>query len=130
MGTLERVYLIGVLLFAVTAVLISCAFLASEEPRQTVGTIKDTFRRSDGTYVQYPVGADRSFRTPANIPISESVVFEITAEGLDEPVRYSTNTVHAEQFKVGQRVLIEYIERGIPFIWKRVYVTNMEAVAK
>lgn len=113
-----------------TALTIGCAFFGSGEPRRAVGTIKDTFQHSGSTYTQYPVGSDRSFRTPTNIPIAESVIFEIVIAGREEPVRYSANTVEARQFSVGQQVTIEYIERGIPFIWKRVYVIKMESVAK
>ncbi len=117
-------------LFSVSALTIGCVFFGSGEPRRVVGTIKDTFQRSGSTYTQYPVGSDRSFRTPTNIPIAESVIFEIAIDGREEPLRYSTNTVDARKFSVGQQVTVEYIERGIPLIWKRVYVTNMEVFPK
>ena len=117
-------------LFGLSALGVGCAFFGSGEPRRAVGSIKDKSQVSASTYTQHPVGTDRGFRTPTNIPIAESVVFEIVIEGREEPVRYSTNTVDARQFTVGQNVTIEYVERGIPLIWKRVIVTNMKAIAK
>lgn len=118
--------LILAICFCLAGLAIGCAFFGSGEPRLSVGTIKDKFDRAASTYTQYPVGADRGFRTPNSISIAESVVFEIVIEGREEPVRYSTNTVDAQRFTVGQKVTIEYVERGIPLIWKRVYVTNMQ----
>jgi hypothetical protein len=32
----------------------------------------------------------------------------------------------AREFEVGQRVVIGYVERGIPFVWKRIYVADMK----
>jgi hypothetical protein len=52
-------------------------------------------------------------------------VFEIRVEGLAGEVRYPLNTVAANQYGVGQKVQIEYVERAIPLIWGRIYVTDM-----
>ena len=46
----------------------------------------------------------------------------------DRPVEaiFSLNTTAAESFETGQRVSIDFEERGIPLVWKRVYVVEMK----
>ena len=60
------------------------------------------------------------------IPIAECYVFGIRVEGRSAEARIARNTVEAQAFNVGQRVQIEYVEGGLPPIWKRVYLTDMK----
>ena len=95
--------------------------------RVLLGTIaKKTFKPA-GTYWQYPVGVSRGLRTATPIPIAEAYVFEVTLDGFAGPVFYSLNTVASQAFDVGTTVQIRYQERGIPFIWKRVYILDMSS---
>jgi hypothetical protein len=87
---------------------------------------KKTFKPA-GTYWQYPVGADRSLRTATEIPIAEAYVFEIAADGLQEPLFFSLNIVASKDFEVGQKVRIVYRRRGLPFIWSRIFVEKIVA---
>ena len=40
-------------------------------------------------------------------------------------VGYALNTIAAQEYEVGQKVNIQYQERGLPLLWKRVYVAQM-----
>jgi hypothetical protein len=115
------------ILFAVFAVGIWAIFLRPAPLKMARGTItKKTFKPA-GTSWQYPAGLNRGFRTVTPIPIAEAYVFEVRVDGFEGPIFYSLNTVASQAFDVGRRVHIRYQERGIPFIWKRVYVLDMSA---
>ena len=98
-------------------------------PRQTIsGAItRKTFKPSS-TYWQYPTGNRAGFWTPAQIPIAEGYVFVIEVKGQPADAFYFLNTTAAKAFEVGQRVEIDFEERGIPPIWHRVYVMDMRPV--
>ena len=53
-------------------------------------------------------------------------MFEIQVDGRAGEARAALNTIESRVFNVGQRVRIEYVERGLPPIWKRVYVSGTE----
>jgi hypothetical protein len=96
------------------------------QSREAVITSR-TFKSGE-TYTQIPIGTDRGFRSPTNIPIAESYTFELKLDGVAEPVRASFNSVKSRQFEVGQRVRVEYTYRGIPPFWRRIVVTDMQPV--
>ena len=66
-----------------------------------------------------------AFFAPAHIPIAECYVFTVQVDALAADVAVALNTVAAEEFNAGQRVNIEYQERSLPGIWRRVYVLRM-----
>jgi hypothetical protein len=111
--------------FAVFAGGIWVVFLRPVPTKTATGTITNKSFKPAGTYWQYPAGLNRGFRTATLIPIAEAYVFEIKAEGFEDPIFYSLNTVASQAFDVGKRVRVSYMERGIPFIWRRLYVIDM-----
>jgi hypothetical protein len=113
--------------FGLISVLIWFVFLRPVPKRSTVGVIRNKQFKPAGEYSQQPAGDRSGFRLPTRIPIAECYVFEIQVEGWPAAAHTSLNTVAAREFEVGQKVNIEYQERGIPFLWKRVYVINMGA---
>jgi len=111
--------------FAIVFIAIWLVFLRPVPVQKAAGTIKYKILKPAGEYVQYPVGINRSFRLPNKIPIAESYIFGIQIDGSDEVVGYALNTIAGKEFEVGNRIQIEYQERKIPLLWKRVYVLDM-----
>ena len=111
--------------FAATALLLWLVFLRPASASTAIGTIRSKTYRPAGTYTQFQPGVDRGFRTPTEIPIAESYVFEIAIDGRSDPLRYSLNTTASERFSVGQRVWVEYEERSLLPFWRRVFVLEM-----
>jgi hypothetical protein len=103
-------------------------FLRPVPQKTAVGVITEKTYKPAGTYWQQPTGVGRSFWTPTRIPIAECFVFTVRLDGLPVEARVALNTVAARDFEIGQTVSIEYVERGLPLIWKRVYVRDMKHV--
>ena len=93
------------------------------ELRAAEGVVIGKTVKPASVYRQYP---DRKEWGPAEIPIAESVVFEIRMPGVSDPVRYSLNKVVAEHFEVGQKVRIEYVKRAIVPFHTRIYMRDMK----
>jgi hypothetical protein len=122
-----KILFCAAVLFAILSGVSWYLFLRPASAQTTFGVIaKKTFKPA-GVYWQHPVGAERSLRTAAEIPIAEAYVFEIVADGLQGRLFFSLNTVASKQFEVGQKVRIFYRRRGLPFIWDRVFVEKMMA---
>jgi len=113
------------LFFAIVAAGIWCVFLRRTPTHSATGRVTGKSFKPAGEYWQPPSGERSGFWTPTRIPIAECYVFEIQLDDRPMKVVYSVNTVAAREFDVGQRVVIEYVERGIPFVWKRIYVSTM-----
>jgi hypothetical protein len=111
--------------FALAFIVIWFVFLRPVELRTAQGTITNKIFKPAGQYVQYPVGMRSAFFAPARIPIAECYVFTIRVEDLAADVGVSLNTLATEEFNVGQPVMIQYQERSLPGIWRRVYVLQM-----
>jgi hypothetical protein len=124
---MPKSYLALAVTFVIACVVIYFAFVRPSEgaERTAAGEIRSKVTRSGGTYTQYQPGIDRGFRTPTQIPVAEADVFEIALDGSNEIVRYAVNTTSGAQFSVGQRVRVKLIERGLPLVWKRIYVVDM-----
>ncbi|MGI8742123.1 MAG: hypothetical protein ACR2NN_06060 [Bryobacteraceae bacterium] len=101
-------------------------FVRPVQSRSASGVITQKNFKGASTYSQQPSGLNRGFTTPTDIAIAESYVFEIQLDGIREPVRFWQNTIASRDFKVGQRVRVEYKERGIPLFWKRRNVMDMK----
>jgi hypothetical protein len=114
-------------LFAtVNAVLLSTiAVLPAAETKTAIGIITSKMSKPASTYRSPPGGKDGAFSGTREIPIAQSVVFEIKVEGLSSNVRYSLNTIAAAEYKVGQRVRIEYVKRAVVPLRRRIYVRKM-----
>ena len=116
--------------FAILAFLLFVVLLRMVSAVATAGEgviVKKTFRPAS-VYTQVPVGVGRGMRTSSEIPIAESYVFEIRADGLDENVFCDLNTVASRPFEVGDRVRITYRRRGVPFAAKKYLVLDMQPV--
>ena len=109
-------------------VLLVCRSLAlpAAENKTAVGIITSKTTKPAGVYEQYPAGKRGGFSGPSEIPIAESVVFEIKVDGLGT-VRYAANAVAARQFEIGQKVQVTYVKRAIMPWRKRIYVLEMQA---
>jgi hypothetical protein len=112
--------------FGLAAVAIWFAFLRPVPKEWLTGTITGKAFKLAGTYWQAAVGAQRGFRVANPIPIAECFVFEIAADGMPGPLHYGLNLVASQAFAVGQRVRVEYQTRGLPPLWQRVYVLDMQ----
>jgi hypothetical protein len=115
---------------ALTVSLLAMAFIlfALARPgqsRSATGTIVSKTLKKGGVYMQTPSGVDRGFRTPTPIPIADAFVFEIRVDGEREVVRGSLNTIAGRTFEPGQRVVVEYERRGLPFFGRRLLFTEM-----
>jgi hypothetical protein len=113
--------------FAVLAVLLWFLFVRPVPSQWTSGTIAAKTLKPAGTYWQYPPGIRQGFRTANPIPIAESYVFEIDVPAFPGPAYYALNTVASERYEVGHHVRLEYVERGVPGVWRRVWVLDMKS---
>lgn len=112
-------------LCALLAVVMWSVFLRPAVTRTAEGVITHKVFKPAGQYLQYPTPTSGGFYTPNVIPVSECYLFVIQVNQLSSSVGYSLNTLAAQKFDVGQRVHIEYQERSLPGIWRRIYVTGM-----
>jgi hypothetical protein len=126
----SKVLFMTALIFAFLALGTYVMLLGPAAAQTALGTITGKKFKPAGTYWQYPVGADRSLRTVTEIPIAEAYVFEIAADGLQGPLFFSLNVVASREFEVGQKVRIVYRQRGLPFIWSRIFVEKMVAESR
>ncbi|HXA05582.1 MAG TPA: hypothetical protein VNY30_12120 [Bryobacteraceae bacterium] len=111
---------------SVVALLLWLVFLRPVERKTAPGIITHKILKPAGQYVQYPVGMRAAFFAPSRIPIAECYVFTIQVDDIAADVAVALNTLAAEEYQVGQTVKIQYEERSLPGIWRRVYVTQME----
>jgi len=112
----------------VVALLAFAVFLRPVETKTSTGAITGKLFQPGTTYTQSHASGDRGFQSSTSIPIAESYLFYIRIDGIAAPGRISLNTIASKNFQVGQRVRVEYEERGIPLIWKRLYVNAMEGL--
>ena len=124
---MTNVMIVVASLFVLIAGLIWFAFLRPAPEQTALGVIHSKSYKPAGEYWQQPVGNRDGFWTPTRIPIAECYIFGIQVEGQAGEARIARNTIEAQAFNVGQRVQIEYVERGLPLIWKRIYVTDMKS---
>jgi len=108
------------------AVVIWLAFLRPVPVRSAVGVVRSRALAPAGEYVQYQPGSRSSFHTPTTISMPEHYVLGIQLDGHRTEMRYAANPVEASNFAVGQRVSVEYQERGLPPFWRRSYITDLK----
>lgn len=102
------------------------AFLRPAKTTSTVGTIVSKTHKPAGEHFQYPGGLNRdSFYGPNRIPTAEGYVLVIHVELLAANVGYFANIPEADNYEVGQSVSLRYQVRGIPGLWRRVYVVGL-----
>jgi hypothetical protein len=120
-----NILLIFAAICAVFALLLWFVFLRPVERKTAQGVITHKIFKPAGQYVQYPVGMRSAFFTPSRIPIAECYVFTIQVDDIAADVAVALNTLASEEYTVGQKVKIQYEERSLPGIWRRVYVMQM-----
>jgi hypothetical protein len=64
--------------------------------------------------------------TQVSIPNAECYVFEVKVENLSGSTHVALNVGASSAFAVGHAVRIEYQIRGIPQLWSRAYVLDMQ----
>ena len=110
---------------AVGALVLWLVFLRPVDRKTAQGVITYKIFKPAGQYIQYPVGMRSAFFAPSRIPVAECYVFAVRVDSLAGDVGYALNTVAAQEYEVGQTVKIQYEERSLPPVWRRIYVTNM-----
>ena len=123
---MTKFYSLTAAIFSIAGIIIWFVFLRPANEKIDLGTIRAKTFSPAGTYTHYQSGNERGFRTPTKVPISEAYVFEILLNSQDTPVNYSLNIIASEQFSIGQRVRVKYIERSLGPFWRRIYVLDME----
>lgn len=71
-------------------------------------------------------GINRGFQTSTNIPIAEKYIFSLNINNESSVAYYSTNTILAERFNVGQKVSVRYQKKNLFGFWKSIQVLDME----
>jgi hypothetical protein len=79
------------------------------------------------TVKRLQAGANRQSWTEEEIRVPDSYVFQLSLDGLPTPAEYSLDAQTAEGYQVGQRVKVQYEERGFPLMSKRIRVIAMTA---
>jgi hypothetical protein len=101
-------------------------FLRPAETKLATGVITNKTFKPAGEYAQYPAGLNRgSFYGPNRIPIAECYILIIHVDDLAADVGYAANVPEAETYEVGQHLSIRYQTRGIPGIWRKVFVLGL-----
>jgi len=113
-------------IFLVVALGIWVVFLRAVPLKTATGVISSKTFEQAGAYVQYQPGIRQGFYTPTTIPTSEHFVIGISVPNRSIEFRYAANPTEASSLEVGQQVRIEYRERGLPPVWKRVYVVSLK----
>ena len=118
------------LIFAVFMLLVAgsiwLVFLRSVPRLSAKGVITSKNYKPPGEYTQYHAGDRAGFRQPTRIPIAEGYLVEIAIENSKEPVIALLNSTEAQWYEVGTCVAFDYEERGVPLLWKRVYVLSVQ----
>jgi hypothetical protein len=121
-----NLYLSFSALCAVFAVGMWLVFLRPAENKQATGVITSKTFKPAGEYAQFPAGLNRnSFYGPNKIPIAECYILIIHVDDLAADVGYAANIPEAETYQVGQHVSLRYQARGIPGIWRKVFVIGL-----
>ena len=102
------------------------AFLRQVPVEVATGTITEKVYKPEGTYDQHQHGLDRGFRMPVRIPVAEGYILVIRLDQGEGTAGASVNMIQARQFNPGDRVRIHYQVRGIPSIWERFTVLDVQ----
>jgi hypothetical protein len=123
---MTNVMIVVAIVFALISGLIWFTFLRPVPVQTALGVIRSKSFKPAGEYWQQPAGNREGFWIPTRIPIVECYVFGILVEGQTGEARVSLNTIASQAFNVGQRVQIEYVERGLPRVWRRISVMRIK----
>jgi hypothetical protein len=119
--------MVGVaIFFAGVSLLIWVAFLRPVPTKETFGEIKTKTHKPAGTYWQQQVGLNRSFRTATPIPVAESYVLELYCPEINSSGFFAVSPEEQAEYKVGQKLLIEYQQKGLPGIGYKTIVLSIK----
>ncbi len=76
------------------------------------------------TIKRFQGGARREVWTEEEIRVPDSYVFQLSLDGLPTTVQYSLDALAAKEYEAGQKVRVQYEERGFPLMSKRVHYQN------
>lgn len=88
--------------------------------------VSKTFQAAEA-YTRVRSGPRREFWSEEKFRIPASYVFAIRLDDTSE-VHYRLEATAAAEFSIGQKVQVRLEERGIPLLWKRMYVRQIAAV--
>jgi hypothetical protein len=77
------------------------------------------------TVKRFQGGARRESWTQEEFRVPDGYVFQLNVDGLQAPVYYSCDARAAATYEVGQKVRVQYEERGFPLMSKRIRVIGM-----
>ena len=121
------------LTFAAVMLLVAAAiwfvFLRPVPISKGTGVITDKVYQPAGTYWQYHAGDRRGFKNPTPIAMAESYSLGLRFTDSTRTARVSVNMAEAEAYPIGTPVRFEYVIRGIPLFWTRIYVLSISPVA-
>ena len=120
----------SIALFLAVLVLLSAGAmwyaLVRPVPRQAAtGVIASKTFQPAHNIKRFPGGAGRESWTQEEFRVPDGYVFQFDAGGLAAPVYYSCDARVAAGYEVGQKVRVEYEERGFPLMSKRIRVIGM-----
>ncbi len=122
---LELFFALG---FAVFAMLIWFVFLRTVPVLHAKATVTSKVFTPETIYWQFQPGERHGFRTPTAIPIAEGYKLSLEIDGMHESADAGVSVLDADTFQVGTRVSIEYCKRGVPLLWKRLYVLKVSSI--
>lgn len=105
------------------------AFVRATPQRVATGMITGKTFQPARAVTHYQGGTRRELWAEDRFTIPESYVFDIRVDGLSAPMRFSATVPVAKRYEIGQNVKVFYIERSIPFLWRRFYVIEMHQLA-
>ena len=95
--------------------------------RSELGTIAGKTFQPSRPYTRVRSGPRREFWSEEKFQIPDSYVFAIRLDDTSE-VHYRLDATAAAEFSIGQKVRVRLEERGIPLLWKRMYVREIAAI--
>ena len=110
------------------AVAIWFVFLRPVPTMTATGTVTEKFYKPAGTYWQYQAGDRRGFRTPTPIAIAENYSLTLQLDNASRTAQAAVTMAEADRFQIGTPVRLEYVIRGVPPFWTRVYVLSVSTL--
>ena len=119
------------LIFAAVVLLITLGALwilrRSTPSQEGYGVIASREGRGPGSYTQY-TGGSGGIPRANTIELGASYAFGIDIKDGPENARYLLPKEAGEKLEVGQRVKVTYFTRGLPPIWSKVHVIELELI--
>lgn len=113
-------------LAVVFAIVMWAAFIRAVPTRAGVGTITGKTLKAARDVKNTPLNDGRSTLNPSSVRIPQGYAFEVELpDGAGTGVHYLEEKF-GEPFQVGQKVKVSYQVKGLPPLWKRTFVLEMD----